>query len=222
MLDTKYAERMLTQIKDDDKTIILINENVCELDALLADYKELELASNGIKADLNLQILEPRIEINWDAETFCLEQIGIIESIFSAYNNWELQRDRFLTGRAGTFFDFGELASVITDFVRAFDCITYAEVYNKMCDCVDKFTTSEDVNNPFYDILYNKEREWVELDKQIADPNIMFKITAVSSLRSSNRFTPYHLSYIIYKLRKFVEFESKVSECVAKIMPLCK
>ena len=185
-------------------------------------FKELELASNGVVVNLNNDVLEPRTVVSWGCDEVVADKISIVESIFSAYNNWELQRDRFLTGRAGTFFDFSELASVITDFVRAFDCTSYTSVYEKLCECIDCYTNSEDPNNPFYDILYNKEQEWATIDKQIEDPSIVFKIAAVSSLRSSNRFTVFHLSYIVYKLRKIVELEGQIVESVRKISTLCK
>lgn len=218
MLDSSLSDKLLTSVDEDGKTKILINETLCELDSLLAQFRQVELASNSIQVKLSVEPLEACYEMFGEDDDLVLQVYNTVENVLAQYNTWETQRDRLLTGRAGAFFDFAELTSVITDFARTFNCTTYSSLYDKMCECIEKYTNGEDRNNPFYEILYQEESNIIT--EGSAETETMFKVSAITALRASGKFTPFHLAYIVYKLKNVKELEVAIMKCVDTISKL--
>lgn len=218
MLDTSLSDKLLTSIEEEGKTKILINETLCKLDGLLAQFRQVELATNSIQVKLSVEPLEACYEMFGEDDDLVLQIYNTVENVLSMYNTWEKQRDRLLTGRAGAFFDFAELTSVITDFARTFNCTTYSSLYDKMCECIDTYTNGEDHNNPFYEILYNEESNI--MSEGSVENETMFKVSAITALRASGKFTPFHLAFIVYKLKNVKELETSIMKCVDIISQL--
>ena len=114
-------------------TLCMIWDKIVKLDSLLAESKENELALNGISKEMCLPDIESEKlykGTNYDQE-FVDSLKTTANSIIFLYKTWKESRERFLKGKPGGFYDFGELTPLIYNLAIITGILQYLDASSR-------------------------------------------------------------------------------------------
>lgn len=132
-----------------------------------------------------------------------------VTSVLQGCDEWDVQRERFLNGRVGGFFDFDELSSLIANFAKFRNCVTYSAMAFELKRYISAFSFEKD---GFFD-LYRNDLDEVKTSLETGNNNLE-QFTVGTMLRSDKHFNAFSMSFIYVKLLPIARLEKEKSELI--------
>ena len=200
-------------------TVCGIWQPIIELDSLLAKSRTLELSLSGIdKVITPPEVIPSKVYKGTEADPEYINSLELnVSSVINGYVKWKLHRERFLTGRAGSLYDFDELMPLIGDLTTLEVCTSYNDFYKLVYNMLKSYTTSNDTLNAYLDLkeynLRNLSKELSVIETNPEDEKLYKLISgqgALSNLKRNSSFTKYELSFILVKILEMCEIERSI------------